>query len=133
MCYGPHRNEVITMKIECKKCGYEWDTNSDLIKVTCPNCGYKTSRSFGRLKEIKETVTGNDESIKNEDEHEFYVVDFTKEKKRMKFVEEGLDKRVLFDNDIVNKTTQSRYRCSCGFVTDDFDEIQNHAREVIES
>ncbi len=33
------------MKIECQKCGYEWDTSSSMDRVTCPSCGYKTPRN----------------------------------------------------------------------------------------
>jgi len=29
------------MIIKCKKCGYEWDTKSKLLKVSCPSCGDK--------------------------------------------------------------------------------------------
>ena len=32
---------IITMKTECKKCGYEWETNSKMIMVSCPSCGNK--------------------------------------------------------------------------------------------
>ena len=28
-------------KIECDKCGYNWETNSELIWVTCPSCRNK--------------------------------------------------------------------------------------------
>jgi len=30
---------MITPK--CQKCGYEWETNSEMIKVSCPSCGNK--------------------------------------------------------------------------------------------
>lgn len=29
------------VKIKCKKCQYEWETNSKLILVSCPSCGTK--------------------------------------------------------------------------------------------
>ncbi|GBE19321.1 hypothetical protein BMS3Abin17_00044 [archaeon BMS3Abin17] len=29
------------MNVKCKKCKYEWDTNSKMIMVSCPSCGYK--------------------------------------------------------------------------------------------
>ncbi len=29
------------MKAKCKKCGYEWETNSKLITVSCSSCGQK--------------------------------------------------------------------------------------------
>ena len=32
------------MEIECQKCGYEWDTGSDMMMVTCPSCARKTPR-----------------------------------------------------------------------------------------
>jgi len=32
------------MKIKCKYCDYEWETNSKLDFVTCPNCRKKTAR-----------------------------------------------------------------------------------------
>ena len=28
-------------KLKCKKCNYEWETKSELIKVSCPSCGDK--------------------------------------------------------------------------------------------
>lgn len=28
-------------KAKCLKCGYEWETRSELIKVSCPSCGDK--------------------------------------------------------------------------------------------
>ena len=27
-----------SMKVTCPNCGYEWNTNSNLIYVTCPSC-----------------------------------------------------------------------------------------------
>jgi len=30
------------MKIQCPKCNYEWDTNSEMIYVTCPSCQRKS-------------------------------------------------------------------------------------------
>lgn len=33
------------MKVNCQKCGYEWDTASRMSMVTCPNCNYKTPRT----------------------------------------------------------------------------------------
>ena len=30
---------MITAK--CKKCGYEWESNSEMIMVSCPSCGTK--------------------------------------------------------------------------------------------
>jgi len=32
------------MKVKCKKCNYEWNTNSKLARVTCPNCGLKVDK-----------------------------------------------------------------------------------------
>ena len=29
-------------KIKCSKCGYEWETKSELMFVTCPNCQLNT-------------------------------------------------------------------------------------------
>lgn len=29
------------MNVECKKCGYGWETKSELIMVSCPSCGNK--------------------------------------------------------------------------------------------
>ena len=29
------------IKAKCKKCGYEWDTNSELLTVSCSSCGNK--------------------------------------------------------------------------------------------
>lgn len=29
------------MKAKCKKCNYEWETNSKMIMVSCPSCGTK--------------------------------------------------------------------------------------------
>ena len=37
---------MITPK--CQKCGYEWETNSEMIKVSCPSCGNKV-----KIKEIE--------------------------------------------------------------------------------
>jgi len=34
---------------KCSKCGYEWKTKSQLLKVSCPSCGNKV-----KIKEIKE-------------------------------------------------------------------------------
>ncbi len=28
-------------KAKCSKCGYEWESNSDMIQVSCPSCGNK--------------------------------------------------------------------------------------------
>jgi len=33
--------EQIMKTIKCQKCGYEWETNSKMIKVSCPSCGNK--------------------------------------------------------------------------------------------
>ena len=27
--------------VKCQKCGYEWETNSEMIMVSCPSCGSK--------------------------------------------------------------------------------------------
>ena len=35
-------------KLKCTKCGYEWETKSELILVSCPSCGSKIKN-----KEIK--------------------------------------------------------------------------------
>ena len=35
------------MEVKCKKCGYEWDTKSELIKVSCPSCGDKINKEEG--------------------------------------------------------------------------------------
>jgi len=32
------------VKVTCKKCGYEWDTKSELIKVGCPSCNARINR-----------------------------------------------------------------------------------------
>jgi len=29
------------MKVECHKCGYEWDYKGELEQATCPNCAAK--------------------------------------------------------------------------------------------
>ena len=29
------------MKLKCKKCGYEWDSNSKMLWATCPSCRLK--------------------------------------------------------------------------------------------
>jgi len=29
------------MKMRCPKCGYEWETKSELIYITCPSCQRK--------------------------------------------------------------------------------------------
>jgi len=29
------------VKAKCTKCGYEWETESIMIKVSCPSCGNK--------------------------------------------------------------------------------------------
>jgi len=36
------------IKAKCKKCGYEWETSSELIMVSCPSCGNKV-----KIREIK--------------------------------------------------------------------------------
>jgi len=33
------------MKIKCKFCGYEWETNSKLLYVSCPNCLRKVRKN----------------------------------------------------------------------------------------
>lgn len=38
-------------KLKCNKCGYEWVTKSDLLKVSCPSCGNKVKN------EVKENGT----------------------------------------------------------------------------
>jgi len=35
-------------KAKCKRCGYEWESNSEMIMVSCPSCGNKV-----KLREIK--------------------------------------------------------------------------------
>jgi DNA-directed RNA polymerase subunit RPC12/RpoP len=37
--------------MECKNCGYEWETKSEKMFVTCPNCQLKVKR-----KEVKEKL-----------------------------------------------------------------------------
>ena len=37
-----------TIKAQCKKCKYEWKTNSQMVKVSCPSCGDKVI-----LREVK--------------------------------------------------------------------------------
>lgn len=32
------------MEVQCQKCGYQWDTGSDMKMVTCPSCSRKTPR-----------------------------------------------------------------------------------------
>lgn len=29
-------------QVECRTCGYKWNTKSKLLMVTCVSCGYKT-------------------------------------------------------------------------------------------
>jgi len=36
------------MKAKCPKCSYEWETNSEMIKVSCPSCGNKV-----QIRELK--------------------------------------------------------------------------------
>jgi predicted nucleic acid-binding Zn-ribbon protein len=33
------------MIVKCEHCGYEWDTESQMILVTCPSCGKKTKKT----------------------------------------------------------------------------------------
>ena len=35
-------------KAKCLNCGYEWNTESEMIKVSCPSCGFKV-----KIREIK--------------------------------------------------------------------------------
>ena len=35
-------NIIIMDKLKCHKCGYEWETNSRMIRVSCPSCQIKT-------------------------------------------------------------------------------------------
>jgi Zn finger protein HypA/HybF involved in hydrogenase expression len=37
------------IKAKCKKCKYEWDSNSQMIMVSCPSCGSKV-----KIREIKD-------------------------------------------------------------------------------
>ncbi len=37
------------LKVKCQKCKYEWETNSELIKVSCPSCGSKV-----KVREVEE-------------------------------------------------------------------------------
>jgi len=32
------------MQVECHKCGYEWETKSEMKMVSCPSCSRKTPR-----------------------------------------------------------------------------------------
>jgi len=45
------------MMIKCFRCGYEWNTCSELIYVTCPNCQTKNKR----LKEDKNKIIISEE------------------------------------------------------------------------
>lgn len=36
-----------TIKAQCKKCKYEWETKSEMFNVSCPSCGNKV-----KLREI---------------------------------------------------------------------------------
>jgi len=36
------KNNLILL---CSNCGYEWETDSKLLKVTCPSCQNKTKRT----------------------------------------------------------------------------------------
>jgi DNA-directed RNA polymerase subunit RPC12/RpoP len=29
------------MKVKCKRCGYEWETHSEMVLVSCPSCNNK--------------------------------------------------------------------------------------------
>lgn len=42
------------MEIKCKKCGYEWDTKTQLIMISCPSCG------------MKNKVPKSEEGVKND-------------------------------------------------------------------
>ena len=51
------------MKAKCKKCNYEWDTESEMFIVSCPSCGSKVKiRDYKKLpknqtmKDIKEVI-----------------------------------------------------------------------------
>ncbi len=36
------------MKTKCSKCGYEWETKSEMVYVSCPSCLKKV-----KLKEVE--------------------------------------------------------------------------------
>jgi protein-arginine kinase activator protein McsA len=32
--------------VKCEKCGYSWNTTSELLKITCPNCRKTTNNKI---------------------------------------------------------------------------------------
>ena len=55
----------IFMKVKCKHCGHEWETESKNILVTCSSCGKKTPnyKKLPKSKNIKEDIK---KEIKND-------------------------------------------------------------------
>ena len=42
------------MEVQCPKCDYEWETNSQLLFITCPNCQLKSRREDVQLNPLQE-------------------------------------------------------------------------------
>jgi len=47
------------VRVKCVHCGYEWGTESELLRVTCPSCGKKTPNPEKK----PEYTRGRDEEI----------------------------------------------------------------------
>lgn len=47
------KNNKTLTKVKCSKCGYEWETESEMILVTCPSCMLKSKHPKFKVKNGK--------------------------------------------------------------------------------
>lgn len=69
---------MITMKVECQTCSYEWDTSSKLKMVTCPSCGRKTPREKDITfdKKNSDEISGSKEAVSLQPIALFFLIGF---------------------------------------------------------
>jgi len=83
------------MKLMCSKCGYNWDSKSDMFRVSCPQCGNKVLTNTGILEKKEENNPNYEELI-----YQKAREDLEKEQEIQKTIQDLKDKNDYLDGEL---------------------------------